>query len=386
MSHTDHSGTFSDADRRFMAQALTLARRGVTHVEPNPAVGAVIVRGGRIIGRGWHRQYGDAHAEVDALRSAQKAGHSVAGATIYVTLEPCCHTGKTPPCTLALLQAKIGRVVIATMDCCEKVAGQGITQLRREGLTVEIGCMQAESRSLNAWFHYVHATGRPWVVAKWAQTLDGKFACRTGHSRWITGPDAREEVHRLRRSCQAIVTGIATVEADDPEMTVRHVPPSPAGAPARVVLDSQLRISMTRKLLKTIDAAPLWIITTPRHAKGQRAKELLAAGARVLPVPRTTAGLSLPAVLKTLMDRGCERILVEAGPTLVSAFLKNDLLNELRVFVSPKLAIDSHAKQLAGLAPKTANRLNEHFEFVDGEPATRFGADLSLTLRRKTLP
>src|SRR6516165_11597427 len=224
----------TDAD--FMARALELAERGRGYVEPNPLVGAVVVRDGKIIGEGWHQHYGEAHAEVYALAAA---GEPAQGATLYVSLEPCCHHGKTPPCTDAVLRAGIRRVVAAMPDPFPAVAGKGAEQLRQAGVPVEFGVGETEARRLNAPYLKLLATGWPWVHAKWAMSLDGKIATRSGDSRWISNETSRRRVHELRGRMDAIIAGIGTVLADNPQLTAR--PPGPR-TPARIVLDSQGRI------------------------------------------------------------------------------------------------------------------------------------------------
>src|SRR5919197_3355884 len=212
----------SASDLDWMSRALELAERGRGFVEPNPLVGAVVVRDGRVVGEGWHRRYGEAHAEVNALAAA---GEAARGATLYVTLEPCCHHGKTPPCTDAVLRAGVRRVVAAMADPFPQVAGQGVAQLRAAGVEVEVGVCEREARELNAPYLTLLAEGRPYVHAKWAMSLDGKIATRGGDSRWISGPASREVVHRLRGRVDAILVGAGTVRADDPLLTARPLGP-----------------------------------------------------------------------------------------------------------------------------------------------------------------
>src|SRR5262245_57065762 len=232
-------------DREWMAQALALAERGRGYVEPNPLVGAVVVRDGRLVGEGWHRRYGEAHAEVNALH---EAGEAARGATLYVTLEPCCHHGKTPPCTDAVLRFGVRRVVAAMTDPFPRVAGGGVERLRTAGLEVETGLLEADARRLNAPYLKLLATGRPYVHAKWAMTLDGKLATRTGDSKWISSDASRRRVHELRGRMDAILVGIGTALADDPLLTAR--PPGPRTA-RRIVLDSRLRLPPTSRLVQT---------------------------------------------------------------------------------------------------------------------------------------
>src|SRR6478752_9858422 len=234
----------TDAD--YMARALELAARGRGAVEPNPLVGAVVVRDGAVVGQGWHEQFGQAHAEVNALR---QAGDRARGATLYVTLEPCCHFGKTPPCTEAVVRAGVRRVVAAMLDPFPQVAGQGASRLREAGVVVEVGVGEAAARRLNAPYLKSLRTGRPWVHAKWAMTLDGKIATRTGESKWITGEAARARAHELRGRMDAVIVGKGTLLADDPLLTAR--PPGPRTATRVVLTASGKGLPISCRLLET---------------------------------------------------------------------------------------------------------------------------------------
>src|SRR5436309_3119224 len=289
-------------DEIWMARALDLAEKGRGYVEPNPLVGAVIVLEDRVVGEGWHERYGEAHAEVNALR---QAGESGSGATLYVTLEPCCHQGKTPPCTEAIVRAGIGRVVAAMTDPFPQVAGRGAERLRQAGVAVEIGLMEREARRLNAPYLKLQRTGRPYVHAKWAMTLDGKIATRTGDSRWITGDGARRRVHELRGRMDAIIVGIGTVLADDPRLTVR--PPGPR-MPARIILDSHGRLPKNSNLMKTLSEAPLLVVTLTTTAS---VPELHDLGCRVLSLPAGDDGRpDVLALLDQLGRRNMTNVLV----------------------------------------------------------------------------
>src|SRR5438270_8461490 len=244
----------TEADK-WMARALDLAERGRGHVEPNPLVGAVVVRDGRVVGEGWHQRYGGPHAEVHALAAA---GEAARGATLYVTLDPCCHHGKTPPCTDAVLRAGIRRVVAAMSDPFPQVAGRGAVLLRAAGLIVECGLGEAEARRLNAPYLKLLATGRPYVHAKWAMSLDGKIATSTGDSQWISSDESRRRVHALRGRMDAIIIGSGTARNDDPLLTVR--PPGPR-TPTRIVLSSSGSLSPTSRLLTTLPEAPVCVVT-----------------------------------------------------------------------------------------------------------------------------
>jgi len=320
-------------DEKFMARALELARRGRGRVEPNPMVGAVLVRDGAVIGEGYHEHFGGAHAEVAALASARSAGIDPAGATMYVTLEPCCHHAKTPPCTEAIIRAGIARVVVATTDPDERVAGKGIAALRSAGVEVVVGVMAREARRLLAAYFTLRTQGRPWVICKWAQSLDGRIATFTGQSRWISSEQSRRRAHLLRGQCDGVCVGAGTVMADDPLLTNR----SGAGRqPARVVLDARLEISPTCRLLGSTDVSPV-IVVTPAPAPADRAGALRAAGAELLELPRADGGVELSALLAELGKREWTYLLVEGGRGVLGSFIRSGLADELMVFVAPLL-------------------------------------------------
>jgi diaminohydroxyphosphoribosylaminopyrimidine deaminase/5-amino-6-(5-phosphoribosylamino)uracil reductase len=319
----------TDAD--WMAQALALAERGRGYVEPNPLVGAVVVRDGRLVGEGWHRRYGEAHAEVNALAAA---GEAARGATLYVTLEPCCHFGKTPPCTDAVIRAGVARVVAAMSDPFPQVAGKGAELLRQAGVAVDVGLCEAEARRLNAPYLKLLAKGRPYVHAKWAMTLDGKIATRTGDSKWISNEASRRRVHELRGRMDAIVVGIGTVLTDDPLLTAR--PPGPR-TPVRVVLDHQGRTPTTSQLARTARETPTWIVTA-----GEPAPELTALGCEVLAVP------DVPALLDEMGRRRMTNVLVEGGGGVLGSFLEAGEIDEVHAFIAPRLAGGAEAKTPIG--------------------------------------
>jgi len=375
------SKTPSQFDHDMMTLALELAGKGIGQVEPNPAVGAVLVQNQKIIGQGYHHVYGAAHAEVDAIQNARACGHSLKGATIYVTLEPCCHWGKTPPCTDAIIDAGIKRVVTAVRDPSKKVAGKGIAKLKKHGVEVNVGLLADQAKELNAWFFKYHQTGLPWVICKWAQTLDGKLAARTGHSQWITCDASRQEAHRLRKTCQAIVVGVQTVLTDDPKLTVRlDSNPSSATVPNRVVLDSKLRIPLTSYLVQTAREVPTWVFTTPKARKKQ-IERLESAGVHVLTVPTDKMGMTdFSKTLSLMGKQGWTRIFVEGGAFLLSRFLSLKLTDELVVFQSSSLAIDDKAIQFRGLKPLQASDFLRFYQFRD---ARRLGEDVILKLWRK---
>lgn len=316
-------------DEIYMREALHLAARGRGRVSPNPMVGALVVKAGRVVGRGWHQRYGGPHAEVEALRDA---GAAARGATLYVTLEPCAHQGKTPPCTEAVVAAGITRVVAAIRDPNPKVKGGGAAWLARQGLEVRVGLLEDEASALNAPFLHWARTGRAAITLKLAASLDGRVATRGGDSQWITGPEARTEAHRLRAAHDAVVVGAATVRADDPALTVRHVK---GQNPARVVLDPRLTSPPDARWLKR--GVRRVIVAGPR-ASAKKAAAFEAAGAEVwrLPLDRT-GGIELKAFAREAAARGFLGLMVEGGGRLAGAFLAARLVNSLRLFMAPLL-------------------------------------------------
>jgi diaminohydroxyphosphoribosylaminopyrimidine deaminase/5-amino-6-(5-phosphoribosylamino)uracil reductase len=352
-----------------MARALELARHGLYSTPPNPSVGCVLVRDGRVVGEGFHRQAGGPHAEVIALAAA---GANARGATAYVSLEPCAHFGRTPPCTDALLAAGIARVACALRDPNPRVDGSGLAALARGGVAVESGLLAAEAGELNRGFVRRMQSGRPWVTLKIAASLDGRTALADGSSRWITGEAARADVQRLRARAAAIVTGIGTVLADDPALTVRDPALELAGRrPLRVVLDSQLRIPATAKVLDA--AAPTLVFTAAAAATGA----LEARGVRIEALPGRGGLLDLAALLERLGVLECNEIVVEAGPTLAGGFLDAGLVDELVLYVAPCVLGDAARPMFA--LPRL-ERMAERRNFVLRETC-RIGEDLRLRLR-----
>jgi len=323
----------SEHDARFMALALRLARRGLGNAWPNPAVGCVVVRGGRIVGRGWTQPGGRPHAEVEALK---RAGPAALGATAYVSLEPCAHYGKTPPCTMALLHAGIRRVVVATGDPDPRVDGNGLAQLRVAGVEVAFGTLRAEAEALNAGFFLKVRQGRPLVTLKLATSADARIATRAGESQWITGEEARTFGHQLRATHDAILIGSRTALADDPLLTCR-LPGLEARSPVRVVLDSALRLPATSRLVATAGELPTWVVTRP-HPAGEQAATLRSRGVEVIEADvRRDGKLDPGAVLRALAGRGITRVLIEGGPTVATAFLGERLVDRLAWFRAPLL-------------------------------------------------
>lgn len=312
-----------------MRLALRLAARGRGYTSPNPMVGAVVVKGGRVVGQGWHRQVGGPHAEVLALEAA---GAAAKGATVYVSLEPCCHHGRTPPCTDALLRAGVARVVAACLDPDPRVSGRGVATLRAAGVAVDVGLLAEEARQLNEGYFKRVGTGLPFVSVKSAMSLDGKIATCRGESRWITGEKARAFAHRLRAEHDAVLTGVGTVLADDPELTVRLVR---GRTPLRVVADSQARTPPTARLLRADVRPP--IIAVSLRAPAARVRELERAGATIWRLPTRRGRVDLEALLRTLAREGANYVLVESGGTLAAAAIEHGLVDRVYYFVAPLL-------------------------------------------------
>ena len=329
-------------DQQHMARALELAIRGQGGVEPNPMVGCVIVADERVVGEGWHARFGGPHAECEALA---QAGQAAAGATLYVTLEPCCHHGKTPPCTDAILRAGIRRVVVAHRDPFPRVDGGGISRLRAAGVEVEVGLMEAESRWLNAPYLKRVSEGRPWIIAKWAMTLDGKLAARSGDSRWISCPSSRRCAHQLRGRVDAIMVGAGTARADDPSLTVR---PPGVRTPVRIVLDSRAALSVDSQLVRTARETPVLIAAGP-HAAGEHCQQLQERGCEVWISRSEDWTQQLLDLLDELGRRQMTNLLVEGGAQVLGSLFDAKLIDEVHVFIAAKMIGGSAAPSpLAG--------------------------------------
>jgi diaminohydroxyphosphoribosylaminopyrimidine deaminase/5-amino-6-(5-phosphoribosylamino)uracil reductase len=326
----------SALDRWHMQRALELAARGQGHVEPNPMVGCVIARGAEIVAEGWHRHYGGPHAEVEALAVA---GPRAAGATLYVTLEPCCHHGKTPPCTDAIIAAGITRVAAAQRDPFPAVSGGGLADLEKAGIAVEIGLLEDEAQRLAAPYLKLIQTGRPWIIAKWAMTLDGKIATRTGDSRWISSEASRAVVHQLRGRVDAVVVGSRTAAIDDPLLTAR--PPGPRVA-TRIVVDSRATLSSESQLARTARDTPVLVAASAAADESDR-RRLAQAGCQVLVCPGETHAERLHALLDELGRHRMTNVLVEGGAGLLGSFFDQGLIDEVHVFIAPKLVGGSQA-------------------------------------------
>jgi diaminohydroxyphosphoribosylaminopyrimidine deaminase/5-amino-6-(5-phosphoribosylamino)uracil reductase len=322
-------------NKDYMQLALELARRGFGNVEPNPIVGCVIVKDGRVIGKGWHRKFGGPHAEINALNDCRKNGYDPAGSVMVVTLEPCCHKGKTGPCTEAIIKSGITKVVVAMLDPTDKVGGRGVEQLKKAGIVVKTGLCEQQARLLNPAFIKFAKTAKPWVILKWAQTIDGKLASRDKSKRWISDDESRKDVHKIRRSCQAILVGINTVIADDPLLTPR---PSKGKKLLRIVLDGNLRIPLESGLVNTIDQGDVLIVRADDAAKSNldKAEKIEKQGAEILVVPKDSSGrCDLEYLLNELGKRDIQCLLVEGGPTVISSFLKKGFADELVVYIAP---------------------------------------------------
>lgn len=360
---------FSADDHKHMARALQLARRGLFSTHPNPRVGSVIVKDGEIIGEGWHEVAGEEHAEVMALRLA---GEKARGATAYVTLEPCSHHGRTPPCVDALVQAGIARVVAAMVDPNPKVSGKGLDRLRAEGIVVEEELLGVAARELNAGFISRMTTGRPHVTVKLATSLDGRTAMASGESKWITGDAARADVQRLRATSSGIVTGIGTILADDPSLDVRL--PDIRRQPERIVLDPALDMPPSAKTLTL--PGKVRIFTASHDHERRRALE--DKGATVEVIDGNPDTLPLGKVLDRLGELEHNEILVEAGARLSGAFLQADLADSLIIYQAPVM-LGHEGRPLAHLPGLDGMQDRLRWQLLD---ARRIGADMRLSLSR----
>ena len=360
-------------DEAMMRRAIALARRGAGWTNPNPLVGAVVVKDGHIIGEGFHERYGEAHAERNALAACEE---DPAGATLYVTLEPCCHTGKQPPCTDAVISAGIGRVVVGSRDPNPLVAGKGNALLRAAGVEVVEDVLRERCDVLNPVFFHFITTGRPYVVAKWAMTLDGKIATRTGDARWVSDEVSRADTHRLRHRLAGIMVGINTVLADDPMLTARCE--GPANQPLRVVVDSALRIPQDCQLVKTAHEIPVLVATAAAN-EDSRAQALRERGVEVASLPGPDGRVDVEALLDVLGARGIDSLLVEGGGTLHEAMFRANLVDRAIVYLTPKVCGGAAAKTpVAGVG---VDRMADALEL--GHPMVEhMGDDLKITYLR----
>ena len=360
-------------DRRHMGSALALARRALGTVAPNPAVGCVLVRDGRVVGRGWTQPGGRPHAETEALG---RAGGLARGATAYVTLEPCSHWGRTPPCADALTAAGVARVVAAVEDPDPRVSGGGLARLRAGGIEVASGVCADEAAEVNEGFFRRVREGRPLATLKLATTLDGRLATATGESQWITGPPARERVHALRATHDAVMIGSNTVLADDPMLTCR-LPGLADRSPVRIVVDSRLRIPLTARLVADARRVPTWIVTL-RGGDAPRREAFLACGVELIEVDAAAGGVDLAAAMQALGARGLTRVLVEGGAVLAATLLRADLVDRIAWFRAPSLIGGDGLPAVSGFG---LERLADAPRFVRAA-IERVGDDVLETLHR----
>jgi len=369
----------TDTDRVHLARAIELAHKGASAVRPNPVVGAVVARDEEILGEGWHKEFGGAHAEVNAIEACGL--EDLSGATLYVSLEPCCHEGKTPPCTDAILQAGLRRVVVASDDPTEKASGRGLGILRDEGVEVVLadGELAARARLLNQAFRKHARVGRPWVLFKSAMTLDGKVATRTGDSKWISGEDSRGLAHRWRASVDAVVVGIGTALADDPQLTAR-----PEGLlaemphqPRRVVFDTLARLPPSSQLVAAAAEIPLTVVVSRAAARADT-DALEAAGVQVLVATGENEPARVRSALEQLGALGVASVLLEGGPHLAGAFLDAGEIDELRLFLAPLLLGGSAARD--PLEGKGVEQISEAMRALTFE-FDRVGEDLLISAR-----
>lgn len=336
-------------EEKYMRRAIELAKKGSGHVNPNPLVGAVIVRDGEIIGEGYHECYGQLHAERNAIANAKKRGNSLEGSTIYVTLEPCCHYGKTPPCTEAIIEEKIARVVVGSDDPNPLVSGKGFQMLREKGIEVIPHFLKEECDAMNhVFFHYIR-TGTPYVAMKYAMTMDGKIACYTGYSKWVTGEESRAHVQTLRNHYKGIMAGIGTVLADDPMLNCRI---EGGRDPIRIIADSHLRIPMDSQLVRTAGQQSLIVACLP-DADEEKAVQLQEKGVEVLRIPGVTTAditeeqkevISLPVLMKELGARKIDGILLEGGGQLNESALQAGIVDRIYCYIAPKIFGGAQAK------------------------------------------
>lgn len=324
--------SFSAADERFMSRALALAQRAKGQTFPNPMVGAVFVRDGVILGEGYHRRAGEPHAEVEALRAAREA---VADATLYVTLEPCCHEGRTPPCTELLRRLGLARVVVAVEDPNPAVRGKGIEILRAAGLRVEVGLLEEQAVRLNEAYHTYHTLGRPFLAAKWAMSLDGRTSTDVGESKWISNAPSRQHVHQMRAESNAVMVGIGTVMRDDPALTVR-LPGYEGPQPARIIVDGHLRIGPKARLLNDPKGGPV-IIVTSKQAAPEKRRELMDRGHEVLVVDMTNRRVDLQSMMRALHAKGFQSVLLEGGRQLATSMFAENLVDKVVCFLAPRI-------------------------------------------------
>ena len=332
-----------ESDEKFMKLALSLAEKGRGYVNPNPLVGAVIVKDGKVIGEGYHTAFGKPHAEIEAINSATE---DIKGATMYVTLEPCCHQGKTPPCTEAIIKNQLARVVVATTDPNPLVSGSGIEKLKQSNIEITVGVLEEMAKIQNEVFIHYMTTNLPFTILKYAMSLDGKIACHTGDSKWITSEKSRTDVHRLRSSVSAVVTGIGTILSDDASLNVRLVD-SKGREPHRIVVDSAARISLDAKILNLDSKSDTYIAVT-EAASDENLRKLEDYGAKIIMTKSKDGKVDLEELWKELGFLGMDSILIEAGEQLSAALLEAKLVNKIRAYIAPKIIGGANAKSPIG--------------------------------------
>ena len=332
-----------ESDEKFMKLALSLAEKGRGYVNPNPLVGAVIVKDGKVIGEGYHTAFGKSHAEIEAINSATE---DIKGATMYVTLEPCCHQGKTPPCTEAIIKNQLARVVVATTDPNPLVSGSGIEKLKQSNIEITVGVLEEMAKIQNAVFIHYMTTNLPFTILKYAMSLDGKIACHTGDSKWITSEKSRTDVHRLRSSVSAVVTGIGTILSDDASLNVRLID-SKGREPHRIVVDSAARISLDAKILNLDSKSDTYIAVT-EAASDEKLRNLEDYGAKIIMTKSKDGKVDLEELWKELGFLGMDSILIEAGEQLNAALLEAKLVNKIRAYIAPKIIGGTNAKSPIG--------------------------------------
>lgn len=354
----------NDLDERYMRMALRLARKGAGRTSPNPLVGAVLIRAGRVVATGYHRRAGDDHAEIIALK---RGGSAARGSTLYINLEPCNHQGRTPPCTLSLIHAGIRRVVAGMVDPNPLVAGRGVRRLRRAGIEVDVGLLGDECRRLNEAFVKSITHRLPFVVLKLAASLDGKIATFTGDSRWITDEGARLYVHRLRNQVDAVLVGIGTVLADDPQLTCRV----PGGRnPLRIVLDRRLRIPLSARVLREAEPGKTIVVTGPRAPRG-KIRLVEGLGARVWELPVTQGGIALAALLKKLGRMGLLSVMIEGGADTAGRALRERVVDKILFFYGPKILGAEGRDMIGALGIRRVSRCTR----IRDVELKRFGRD-----------
>jgi diaminohydroxyphosphoribosylaminopyrimidine deaminase / 5-amino-6-(5-phosphoribosylamino)uracil reductase len=344
------------ADEKYMRLALDLARKGEGFVEPNPLVGAVIVRHNKIIGRGYHQHFGGPHAEINAINSVKNYEH-LKGATLYLTLEPCTYFGKTPPCVPAIIQVGIKKMVIASRDPNPLVNGKGIRLLKQHGISVTEGIMGDEAKNINKPFFKLHRKGLPYVVAKWAMSLDGKLATKTGDSKWITSEKSRLYARGIRAKMNGVMVGIGTVLKDNPtllpQINTNNVILSKAKNPARIILDSQARLPLTSNLVRTLDKGAVYLMVSS-SAPAKNVRLLEQKGVRVFRVPAHNGQLNFMAILKTLAKNGVNKLMIEGGGEVLGTAFDYKTVDEVYAFIAPKIVGGRNARR-----PAEGNGINK---------------------------